>query len=358
MPQSPRFLELKPAPSKHGYALALTALLMGGVLAPAHAQQHSRSELVRGQDANFSLVNAGPQSAVLFGFSASGLGRGTCFPQPIGFCLDMLEPVFYFPPLVANTSGEADASFVVPAMAPLVPIQSQAITIRLAGNGFVFAKSNAVNAPIRSLSSLSDSFAGSSLDGSWLVHNPQLVNIQVSGGELHLEPTQSGPPVTWFADAEGPMVYKLVRGDFDFRTRVRSYDSASPMNPPPLSYRMGGITIRDPASRPGQRNWLHIAVGGGTSRVPIAVEDKTTALSRSDLQLSPLSAPRAEIRALRQGARISFFVRESSAAPWRALRSHVRNDLGPVLQVGLNVFSWTSPVRVRASFESADFVGL
>lgn len=334
-------------------SVAFTSLAVPGV---ARAQVHTRTDLVRGQLASFALEQAGAHAIVLFGFTGAGLGGGTCFPSPVSLCLDVREPVFYFPPLVADASGSVVAPFQVPAAVPLVPLATQAITIRVAGTGFAFAKSNALEAPITTLASWSDDFNGTTLDPSWRIHNPQLLALSVAGGEVHMRPTQSGPPVTWYADAEGPMIYKLVSGDFDVRARVRSYDPAMPQQPPAISYRMGGITIRDPASTPGRRNWLHVAVGGGTAQVPVAVEDKTTVDSSSTLRLTPLQAARAELRAVRRGTLIEFYFRESSTAAWQLLRSFPRPDLAQTLQVGLNVFSWTSPNAVQASFDEFRFV--
>lgn len=75
------------------------------------------------------------------------------------------------------------------------------------------------------------------------------------------------------ADGEGPLIYKLVTGDFEVSAIVRTYDPNDPSQPPGLSYNLGGITLRDPASSPGQRDWLHVTVGSGTAQTPIAVED-------------------------------------------------------------------------------------
>ncbi|MCA8969216.1 MAG: hypothetical protein KDC95_05510 [Planctomycetes bacterium] len=334
--------------------LSAAALLVAATT--ASAQIHTRTQLVRGNVAHFALDAASPNAVVLFGFTASGLGSGTCFPSPISLCLDVREPVFYFPPLVADASGSVVAPFVVPVSVPLIPLASQAITIDLRTTPFAFAKSNAIESSIVTLAAKGDEFNGTTLDPSWRIHNPHLVSASVSGGELHMRPTQSGPPVTWYADGEGPMLYKLVSGDFDLSVRVRSYDPAQPTLPPPISYRMGGITIRDPGSQPGRRNWLHIAVGGGTSQVPITVEDKTTVDSNSTLRLTPLQAARADIRAVRHGAFVDFYVREPNATAWRLLRSNHRPDLPATLQVGLNVFSWTSPNSVQASFDWVRFV--
>ena len=177
----------------------------------------------------------------------------------------------------------------------------------------------------------------------------------MSGGERHLLPTKAGPAFTWFADGEGPLLYKLVRGDFTVSAVMRAYLPGSPTKPPPLSFRLGGLTVRDPASTKGRRNWLHVALGSGQTGFPIAVEDKTTVNSRSSLKLYKIAKPGGEVRITRRGSIIGLWYRPNATSTWRLLRAHTRKDLGPVLQVGINVMSWTSPVLIRTSTNSVRF---
>jgi hypothetical protein len=139
---------------------------------------------------------------------------------------------------------------------------------------------------------------------------------------------------------------------------VRSYVPADPTLPPPLTFRMGGILLRDPGSVAGQRNWCHVSVGAGTSTVRVAVEDKNTVDSNSDLRLTPLPSSGAEIRAVRSGTDVTFYYRSSDVLPWTPLRTFSRPDFPPTLQVGLMVYSWDVPNTVQASYEFITFANL
>jgi hypothetical protein len=196
-----------------------------------------------------------------------------------------------------------------------------------------------------------DPFDGAGLDAGWRIHNPGLLQLAVANGELLLRPTAGGPSATWFAAGEGPMVYRLVSGDFTATAAVRSNRITNPNLPPPANFDMGGLCARDPRSDVGPHDWLHVAVGGGVPQNPIVVEDKTTDDSVSDLRLHSIAAPRGQVRIARRGAMIHLLYREGSGAPWTLLRSHSRPDLGPALQVGPHVFSWSPNVDVQAHFD-------
>ncbi|MEQ8765561.1 MAG: hypothetical protein RL885_16665 [Planctomycetota bacterium] len=198
---------------------------------------------------------------------------------------------------------------------------------------------------------MNDHFGGSTLSSQWSVLHPELVNIDVSGGWLNLTALASGPSASWYADGEGPLVYKWVTGNFTVITRVRAYDPQNPSQPPPPEYRLGGLSVRNPVDTPGQHSWAHVAVGGGDAAVPVAVEDKTTLASNSDLILYPVPATDVEMRIQRRGARISLSYRSPGVSDWTLLREHQHPELPPTVQVGLHVNSWDSPARAAASFD-------
>lgn len=323
------------------------------LVASALAQTHDRTPLVQGQPATLSLRGAESGELALFALSPLPPGPGPCLPPTFTTCLDLQAPLVVLPALPVSGGGEAHAIFTVPPGLPLVPITSQVVVARAAQP--MLRKTNPVAGTVEGLSAFDDEFDGSALDPAWRVHNPNLAIVTVAGGELHVEPTQTGPSATWYADGEGPMVYRLVRGDFEVRARVRSYDRGDPRQPPNLEYDLGGIIVRDPASSPGNRDWVHLVVGAGTAAVPIAVEDKNTIDSNSDLRLTPVATPSAELRIVRQGAVVSLSYRPIGTAVWIALRSFQRPDLPPVVQVGLSSFSWSSPLRVRTSFDYVRF---
>lgn len=192
-----------------------------------------------------------------------------------------------------------------------------------------------------------DDFSGRALDSKWEVLNSQLVDIEVSGGELHLTPTVGGPANIWFEDGEGPLVHQDVTGDFDIQTRVRATSSSDEAVPPPISYRLAGLLVRDPASATGTRNSVHVAVGSGVSGTPVAVEDKTTTASTSDFLLYPTPTHEVELRLTRVGDTIGCYWRPVGVSAWTLLRNHDHPEFPDTVQVGLMVYSFPSTPDVQ-----------
>ena len=312
------------------------------------AQSLALGDLILGNTARCTVTAPGSVLAVV-ALSTSGTVAGPCVPG-LG-CVDLAEPWLFGPLLLPDAAGVATMAFELPVGLLPGPLGAQALV--LSANGL--AVSNAVLGAMQPLSSYDDDFAGGALGAGWQIHNPALLQHTVAGGELHVRPLAGGPAATWYATGEGPLVHRIVRGDFTVTAQVRSYRLSNPLLPPPSNYDMGGLTLRDPASDQGPHDWLHVAVGGGVPATPIVVEDKSTNDGQSDLLLHPIAAPSGQIRATRQGATIGLWYRADGNATWQLLRSHVRPDLGPELQVGLNVFSWSPTVDVGASFDWITF---
>ncbi len=209
------------------------------------------------------------------------------------------------------------------------------------------------------LSSLSDIFDVVELDISWSVLHPELANVFVEDGKLHVVPTVSGHDVTWVNNAEGPLVYKEVTGDFTVTAAAHMFDPKNPMNPPPTSWRLGGITVRDPVAPPGQHNWLHVVIGAGVPNIPMAAETKTTIDSVSSLELFPIASTEAELQVSRNGSQFLLSYRELGAPDWQLLGTFDRPDLPATVQVGLSASSFSpngSPSLVGA-FDYIAFSG-
>lgn len=316
----------------------------------APAQSHTRSELVVGNTASFAASSPNGLFA-LFAFSLVGTGSASCVPG-LG-CIEVLPPLLLSSVVPVAPDGVCRFAFVIPESVLLPqPLGSQAFLLEPSQ----FVATQALDGPIEPLSAFDDEFGGGGLSAGWQIHNQQLLQYSVAGGELHVVPTQGGPAVTWYADGEGPCVYRIVRGDFTVTAQVRSYRLSDPTLPPPANYDMAGLTLRDPNSVPGAHDWLHVAVGGGVAGMPIVVEDKSTDDSQSDLVLHPIAGPNGQIRATRQGALVSLYYRVDDTVPWTLLRAHWRSDLGPELMVGPNCFSWSPSVDVGASFDWVRFV--
>jgi hypothetical protein len=201
----------------------------------------------------------------------------------------------------------------------------------------------------------SDTFNGTTLSPDWQILNGDAAEIEVSGGALHLRPLVGGAAVTWFADDEGVFVHKRVTGDFSVRSRARASSLSSPGQPPPAEYRLGGILVRDPASAPGDRNSLHLAVGAGSLASPVAVEDKSTDGSVSAFFFHDVATPDCELRIRRKGARFTLEYRESAGIPWILARVMIRPDLPATVQVGAMAYSFEPGPDLEVTFDEIVF---
>ena len=196
-----------------------------------------------------------------------------------------------------------------------------------------------------------DTFGGGSLDPSWSVYNPSLVQIAVGGGALSLAPTMTGSGNIWFDDGEGPLVYKTITGDFTVTAVAHAEDPSNPGNPPPAEYRLGGLLVRDPGGTPGNRESAHVALGAGDLAHPIAVEDKTTVASSSDYLFYSIPSADIELRITRSGATIGLYYRAIGAGSWTLTRSHVHPGLPATVQVGMMTYSLNAPPGIRVRFD-------
>lgn len=236
-------------------------------------------------------------------------------------------------------------------------------TVTAHGKSFTGASiANQVRVPLRpslgELSMLSDSFDGTALHPKWNILHPQFVQISVSNGELHLRSLQSGGAASWFQDGEGSLVYQELTGDFTVTARVRATDPSSPgSTAPPAQWRFGGVLVRDPGSTPGNRRYSHLVVGAGSNSVPVCVEDKNTSASQSTWFLHPLpTAAQAELRIVRRGDDLELAHRPVTGGAWTVIQNnHTHANLPATLQVGLNLYSVTSPPDLEVHIDEILF---
>lgn len=323
-------------------------------LPSAFGQSLDVSEMTLGQTLRLDVSGMTPGATVIHAFTLTGVGSGTCIPGT-AVCLDILEPVAIIDTLIADAVGEASWTAIMPMMAPAITFHFQALGVDFTGGVLSVVKTNSESRTIRPVSALSDDFAGVAVDSEWRLHNAALMQVGVSGGQLVIEPLQGGGADFWFRDGEGPALLKRLRGDFTVTASLHAEDPASPGMAPPLSYRLGGLIARDPAGVPGARNSVHVALGSGTSGIPLAAEDKSTLQSTSRFSLHPIATPDGELRLRRSGATFTMWHRPFGVVPWTLLATHVRPDLPDELEVGPMAYSSSHPPRIRVRFDSVDF---
>src|SRR5262249_6702032 len=153
----------------------------------------------------------------------------------------------------------------------------------------------------------SDDFGGTSLDPSWTVLHANLVDITVGGGALGLSPH---PNALWYNAGEGPLVYKLVTGDFKATTVAHARKKSNPSLPPDLPIEVGGVRARAPADPPA--NYVFLDVGYAEMN-QLAVEHKSTT-SSSSVFGETASPPDLELRLCRTGATFTALRRDAGSS--------------------------------------------
>ncbi len=318
------------------------------------AQDLDVTPIVRGESTTFSVTGTPPGSRVVFFFGLSGLGAGNQY-RSLGLALDISAPNAILGHSYADANGLASLSLSIPLGAPLINASVQAIVIPPTFPEARAFTSSTKTLPIDSIAVFDDSFDGTDLDSQWRVHNGHLGQFDVSGGELHITPTASGLPNIWFHDREGPMIGRLISGDFTMISHVRATRNSNFNLPPSLSYKFGGIIIREPNTLSGGRNAMHAVLGAGVPGTPIAAEDKSTTLSVSNFVLHPIPSADGELRLTRSGDLISAYYRQSNTDPWQFLRAHNHPELPHTVEVGLMAYAFSGPPDIRVSFDWVQF---
>jgi len=189
------------------------------------------------------------------------------------------------------------------------------------------------------------------LSAEWLVYRPEVLAINVGNGALSLTLTQQA---LWFNNSRGPLVYKLVSGDFKVSARVRVRKASSPANPPSNPVHLGGLMVRNPAGEQpgGVENDAFIVTGYDEN--DLSVETKSTVNSVSTYVGPSWPSGDAELRLCRVGSTLRMYKRAISGGAFTLAQTYERPDLPATLQVGANVYSLNAPDLV-ASFDEIVF---
>jgi hypothetical protein len=193
----------------------------------------------------------------------------------------------------------------------------------------------------------SDEFNGSTLDPSWLVYNPERVTLAVVGGVLSMKPLGGA---LWFADGSGPLVYKLVTGDFKATAMVHARKATDSTAPPDLDIEVGGVMARAPGA---DQNYVFLDVGYAEQQ-RLGVEHKSTIANDSVFDETPSGAD-AELRVCRAGATFTLLRRDAPTQPWRTELQVSRPDLPATLQVGPNASTIQAAPNLAVTFDQVTF---
>ena len=178
----------------------------------------------------------------------------------------------------------------------------------------------------------------------WSVNNPPAVEIQAEDGALLLILRRR---VLWFMDRQGVLAYTPVEGDFkitaDLYTMKRSDPSQAPGGD--RTVQLGGLMARDGVS--AQENYVFIVVGDDGNGLSVETKNTTNDVSEYD---GPFwDSPNASLRLCRAGQTFHLYKRHiDNNEPWLLAASFERPDLPESLQVGVNIYTNSTPdIQIR-----------
>lgn len=336
--------------------LALTATLAS---TSANAQTLEQSPLVPGQPATLRASGLPPGALTLFAASFTGTGAGPCYLAGGTGCIGLLPPVYQIGARLTDGTGTATLELPVPAGLPLVPAHTQALSATAPLGQLQLTFTPTVSATLTTIDAFSTDFEGAPLGPAWSTLNPGLATVAQTGGDLVITPHIGGGQNFWYHDGEGVLVRRAITGDFTATAIVHAHAPGDESAPPALSYRLGGLLVRDPAqAASGTHQWAHIATGSGSPGfpgVPMAVENKTTNNSTSSFQIHPTPSTRLELRLQRRGMLINQFWRPVGGSTWTQLASYPHPGMATTVEVGMMAYSSHASPNVVVRFESLTF---
>lgn len=191
--------------------------------------------------------------------------------------------------------------------------------------------------------------------GCWSVLQPEHHEVldlaTLVPDHLVIEPYASG----WYADEQGPYLYKEVAGSFVVEVHAAAVDEDDAQLAPTGDYHSAGVLVRDPASVTGDENWVVYNVGyQGDQGATTGTEGKTTVDSTSVLTINQ-STHSGLLRMCRIDDEIYLFKWLDDESEWTQEHQYTRADLPETVQLGMMVNAWppgetTDARNVQARF--------
>lgn len=206
-----------------------------------------------------------------------------------------------------------------------------------------------------SLLYLNDDFSSDSLSTEWITYNGNMVNISISSGQLIMAPNVES---VWWLKERGPMIYKMINGDFSLSTKVQTRKASDTTQYPDKEWQLGGIMLRDPDSENPERGENYVFIVVGYRGTLLQVEVKSTFLGKSEVIGISWPHGDAELRISRKGSLFYMMARKNSTQKWQVIKIYERPDLPNELQAGLIVYSFSNfkgAVDFIARFDKVEF---
>ncbi len=183
---------------------------------------------------------------------------------------------------------------------------------------------------------------------NWTVFNSDVLEANADNKLLTLTLKQRAG---WAGNNIGPVVYKLVTGNFRATATVKTSKTSDPAQPPTTRPHLGGIMARNPngVDKGGVENYVHIVIGATPNGA--GVETKTTVNNDTKYEASTWDTNEAELRICRINDTFSLYKKHVGEKAWTLATSYSRSDLPPTLQVGANIYSFQPP-DLRVTFDN------
>jgi hypothetical protein len=166
-----------------------------------------------------------------------------------------------------------------------------------------------------------------------------LESLSIDSGALTMVPHTA----VWFADYRGPMLFKVIDGDFAVTTTVTA-TGRDGVSVPASQYSLAGLMIRSPRDITpatwtfGGENYIFLSTGYAAGPSNWHYEVKTTIDSESTLQVTNAPGPTSTVQLVRIGNAVIALLRPAGGS-WIVRERYPRADLAGPVQVGMVTYT-------------------
>lgn len=166
-----------------------------------------------------------------------------------------------------------------------------------------------------------------------------LESVEIASGALTMVPYTT----VWFEDYRGPMLYKVLEGDFAATATVTT-TGRDGVSVPETPFSLGGLMIRRPREitpatwTTGGENYIFLSTGFASGPSEWQYEVKTTIDGDSVFQISPAPGATSTLQLVRIGNAV-IALRRPAGGSWVVHERYPRPDLAGPVQVGMVAYT-------------------